>query len=242
MPITAMTIAILIGAAAGAAVFAGLFFVLRASMRRQAPAPPEVNVNSIRIEDIWQTWRRGGLAPAAAFADESPAQTLDEGALAGVREGLLKTEKDILARPQPLTALRREIMDGIDRRLLQLEVLALPPESRGQLAGPIGEESDIRRGLAGDELRIRLLRYYGAAKFGDRAENDWYDVYQQAARMKQRSFRNFIRQCAADAGNGRYRSVVVVGERLKQRLLETPPGMSFPKDARSSAGLGQTRG
>ncbi|HET7371071.1 MAG TPA: hypothetical protein VFK45_09570 [Gammaproteobacteria bacterium] len=241
MPVTAMTIAILIGAAAGAAVFAGLFFILRASMRRQTQTVlPDITVNSIRIDDIWQTWRRGGLAPAAAFADQSPAQSLDENMLAGIRAGLLKTEKEILAQEQPLTALRREIMDGIDRRLLQLEVLALPAESREQLAEPIGDEFDIRRGLAADELRIRLLRYYGAAKFGDRAENDWYDVYQQAARMKQRSFRNFLRQRSGDSGTGQYRSAVVVGDRLRQRLLATPPGTSFPKNARQSAGSERT--
>ncbi|HET6655869.1 MAG TPA: hypothetical protein VFH57_06445 [Gammaproteobacteria bacterium] len=238
-----MTVSILIGAAAGAAVFGGLFFILRASMRRQAPsALPDVSINSIRIDDIWQTWRRGGLSSAAAFADQAPAQTLDDDMLAGVRAGLLKTEKAILAQDQPLTALRREIMDGIDRRVLQLEMLALPPESREQLAGSVGDEFDIRRGLAADELRIRLLRYYGAAKFGDRAENDWYDMYQQAAQMKQRSFRDFLRQRSGGDGTGRYRSAVVVGDRLRQRLLDTPPGTSFPKNTRTPAGSERTGG
>lgn len=228
MPVAAMTIAILIGAAAGVAVFCGLFFLLRGSVRRQNAAPAELKVSNIRIDDIWHAWRRGGLAPAAAFADDSPGQKLDEGALAVVRDGLIKTEKHILAQPRPLLALRREIMDGIDRRVLQMETLSLPEDAGDALDGPIGGELDIRRGLEADALRIRLLRYYGAAKFGDRAENDWYDVYRQAASMKRRSFRNFVRQ-HDDEDSSRYQSVVVVGERLKQRLLDTPPGTSFPR-------------
>lgn len=228
MPATAMTIAIIIGAAAGAAVFCALFFLLRGSFRRQNAAPAELKVNNIRIDDIWHAWRRGGLAPAAAFADEWPGQKLDAGALAAVRDGLIKTEKHILAQPQPLLALRREIMDGIDRRVLQMEALALSEDAGDALAESIGGKLDIRRGLDADALRIRLLRYYGAAKFGDRAENDWYDVYWQAAQLKRRSFHNYVRQ-REDEDSSRYRSVVVVGERLKQRLLDTPPGTSFPK-------------
>jgi hypothetical protein len=230
MPATALIIAILIGVAAGAAVFGGLFFLLRASMTRRVEVERDIPTSNVRIDDIWQTWRRGGLAPAAAFADASPPRGLDDEALAGVRRDLLKTEKKILGQPRPLVALRREIMDSIDRRMLQLETLALPPESRTELVGRIGDEFDIRRGLAADHLRIRLLRYYGAAKFNDRAENDWYDIYQQAAQLKRRGFRDFLKK---PADNKRYQSAIVVGERLKQRLLETPPGTSFRGSGRS---------
>ncbi|HET8552582.1 MAG TPA: hypothetical protein VFM97_08930 [Gammaproteobacteria bacterium] len=222
VPVSAMIISMVIGAMAGGAVFAALFLTLRASMRRRLKPAPTPDSAALCIDDIWQAWRQGVLAPAAAFADEAPATTLDDAALSAVRNELLETESRVLEQPQPLTALREEIMGAIDRRMLLLEGLAAHSETGEKPAADA-----IHQDLAANTLRTRLLRYYGAAKFGDRAEHDWYDVYRQAAQLKRKSFRNFIAQPAADPGNGRYRTAVIVGEHIRQQLLATPPGTSF---------------
>lgn len=222
VPILAVVISIGIGAIAGGAVFAALFLTLRASMHRRLKPEPPPDTAAVDIDDIWQAWRQGVLAPAAAFADETPATTLDDAALANVRDELIETASRVLGQPQPLTALREEIMAAIDRRMLLLEGLAAHGD-----AGSASATAKVHRDLAANTLRTRLLRYYGAAKFGDRAEHDWYDVYQQAAQLKRQSFRNFVMQSEADPGNGRYRTAVIVGEHIRQQLLATPPGTSF---------------
>jgi hypothetical protein len=228
----ALIIAVVIGVLAGLAVLCGLYLLLRAAMRRQAPPPREPEVNNIHIDDIWRAWRRGGLAPAAAFADDTPGQDLDDAALRAVHEELKKTERRILSDADPLTALRVQIMDGIDRRILQTEALSAPGTAH---AGALKGATDIDRGLAADALRIRLLRYYGAARFGDRAENDWYDVYEQAAELKRKSLRDFVRPSTSGAGPGGYQKSMVVNEELRRRLLETPPGTSIPRKKRRFA-------
>lgn len=192
-------------------------------------------VSPIGIEDIWETWRAGTLVPAAAFVGEQPpAVTLDAAALAGVRRDLIETEARIWRDARPLEALRREIMAGVDRRMINQEILALPEAARASLRGRsadvIASDAEAQRYLAANDLRTRLLRYYGAAKFADRADNDWYQLYEQAARLKSRGLRNFLtQQLSANGSDGRYQAMTLVGEQLKQRLLAVPPGTSFPR-------------
>lgn len=237
---TALLIAVItIGAAALLTLVALLVGLRRVMLRRLAPKQPQPT--NVGIDEIWQTWQAGGLAPAAALTGEPPPANLDAAALAAIRQDLLDVETRILEQPKPLEALRREIMDGVDRQVMNEEILALPAEVRQALrdqsdTGP-RSDGETRRYLAANQLRTRLLRYYGAAKFADRADHDWYDLYAEAARLKRRSLRGFVDRRLMDsaaADDGRYRAAALVGERLKTRLLAVPPGTSFPKKRRAA--------
>lgn len=241
MSVTLLVIIVVAGTAAGALVLAALFVALRRAMLRRLlaaqPQPADVD-----IDEIWQTWQAGGLASAAAFAGDTPPVKLDAPALAAVRQDLFDVEDRILRHPKPLEALRREIMAGVDRQVMNEEIFALPADVRAKLhrqsGTGLGDAGDARRYLAANRLRTRLLRYYGAAKFADRADNDWYDLYAEAAALKRRSLRDFmVRQLAdtpASDDDGHYRAAALVGEKLKNRLLAVPPGTSFPKTRRTA--------
>lgn len=231
VPVLAVAVAV----AAAVVVLAVLLVGLRAFLLRHPPAVARrQSMSAIGMDEIWDTWRQGALAPLAVFAGERPTGTLDPAALDLLRRDLLDTEMRVLADPQPLQALRREIMAGVDRCMLTEEILALPETERSRLRSQFAEviqsDADARRFIAANTLRTRLLRYYGAAKFADRAANDWFDVYEQAARKKRRSINSFITRQPA-GGEARYRAAAAVGEQLRTRLLSVPPGTSFPAQA-----------
>ena len=76
-----------------------------------------------------------------------------------------------------------------------------------------------------------VLLEYSSLRFGDRAEGDWFDVYEKASRLKQRSARNFIQRTLNGTQTGeddaRYQSMTRVDQEIRTRLLKVPAGTSF---------------
>src|SRR5882724_8337939 len=113
-----------------------------------------------------------------------------------VRGNLLEFEAGLRAEREPLQALRCELMDSVDRRLLNMEILELPPEVRKKLRAQSSEmlqtDAEARTYIAANEVRMGVLREYASLRFGDRTPGDWFDVYEKASRLRQRGARNFI--------------------------------------------------
>ncbi|MGA9853437.1 MAG: hypothetical protein WBR15_10980 [Gammaproteobacteria bacterium] len=177
------------------------------------------------MEQIWNDRPHGG------FTTE-----LDESARQAVRRDLLEFETRLAAEVQPLQALRRELMDSLDRRVLNTEILKLPDDLRTRLRRQNSEilqnDSEARLYLAANELRMTILREYGDLRFDDRADGDWFDVYEKAARLRQRSMRNFIERSLEGTQNAsdeaRFQSMALVDKEIRARLLLVPAGTRFP--------------
>jgi len=107
-----------------------------------------------------------------------------------VRGNLLEFEAGLRAEREPLQALRCELMDSVDRRLLNMEILELPPEVRKKLRAQSSEmlqtDAEARTYIAANEVRMGVLREYASLRFGDRTPGDWFDVYEKASRLRQR--------------------------------------------------------
>lgn len=208
-----LILAIGVGILTATFIAAGVYYIVdQSTTHRFLEAKPK----KVQMADIVRDW-------CASHANEKTAiePPLDPIELAGLQTELERDASNVLKQSHPLIALRCVIMDGIDRRIWQQETLCVPDARQP----PLGS---MRRVLAVDALRLELLRDYGARKFGDYADNDWYDVYLQVATMKRRSLHQFLDRQEQRAGNSHYRSVMAIGQRIRQHLLATPPGTRFP--------------
>jgi hypothetical protein len=226
-----------LGGAVLAASLSSVF--IRRRRRRASHGRPDA-----RIEEAWQAWlaldrldeverrRRAGLL-----------EHMNEAVRESVHRNLLDFEAGLRREAGPLLAVRRELMDSVDRRVLNLEILDLPPEVRLKLRSQSQEvlqsDDEARTYLAANEVRMAVLREYGGRRFGDRADGDWFDVYQKASRLKQRGARGFIRRTLSgtqsDTDDARYQSITRVDQEIRTRLLQVPAGTRF-----RGFGAGQT--
>ena len=190
----------------------------------------------VRMDQAWRAWmdleplddkertRRLGLL-----------EHLNEAVRVSVHSNLLEFEALLKADKAPLLTLRRELMDSVDRRLLNLEILQLPPEVRQRLRAQSGDmlQTDEEAGtyIAANEVRMAVLREYAARRFGDRADGDWFHVYEKASRLKQRGARNFIQRTLNGTQTGaddvRYQNMTRVDQEIRTRLLKVPAGTRF---------------
>lgn len=202
--------------------------------RKRHRDPFRVRDASVSIAKLWaqRTFK------ARENDDDSTEQqdvALAENTLNAIRDDLINFEQRLLSSTQPLRDLRREIMDSVDRRMLNREILALPPEARAQLrlhSGDVIQTDDqARHYIAANELRLEMLREYAAQRFGDRAENDWFAVYEQACQLKSRSLRHFLQRSISgelqETENTRHQAISLVDEELKKRLLLVEPGKNI---------------
>ena len=170
-----------------------------------------------------RTLRRALLAQMNAAVQDS------------VRINLLEFETSLKSDKTPLQALRRELMDSVDRRLLNMEILQLPPEVRLRLRSQspdmLQTDDEARTYVAANEMRMGVLREYSARRFGDRVAGDWFDVYEKASRLKQRGARNFIQRTLngtqSSEDDARYQSMTRVDQEIRTRLLKVPAGTRF---------------
>jgi hypothetical protein len=154
---------------------------------------------------------------------------------ASVHGNLLEFEAGLRGERDPLQALRRELMDSVDRRLLNMEILELPPEVRKKLRAQSSEmiqsDPEARTYIAANEARMGVLREYSALRFGDRVAGDWFDVYEKASRLRQRGARNFIQRTLNGTQTGeddvRYQNMTRVDHEIRARLLKVPAGTRF---------------
>ncbi|MGB9429009.1 MAG: hypothetical protein WCC11_03910 [Gammaproteobacteria bacterium] len=171
------------------------------------------------------------------------SEELSDAARKAAHDNLLEFESKLNAEPQPLQVLRCELMDSLDRQVLNTEILNLPAESRARLREQNGEilqdDSEARQYLAANGLRMAVLREYAGLRFGDRAEGDWFDVYAKATHLRQRGTRQFIERTLGGIQNAtddaRFQSMTLVDREIRARLLQVPAGTRFP-------GFGETDG
>lgn len=224
----AVAIALLIaGALLGAAI------LRRARARRSVFSLHEKPLPLARVWDEWLT------PPDAADAERTRREALftlvEPAHREAVREDLLRFEARALAEPEPLLAIRRELMDSIDRRMLNREILALPENLRRGLRAQSGDviasDAEAEAYLAANELRLEILREYAGRRYGDRAPQDWFDVYERAARLRQRTARNYITRSMSGEMNeehdARQQAISLVDSQLRAHLLKVAPGTRF---------------
>jgi hypothetical protein len=214
-----------------AASMAVLVVVLRQQMGNSA-----VGKRGVRIQEAWEGWQRlDALDEPRRSARRALLDQLNDTVRESVRQNLLEFENSLQGQRAPLENLRRELMDSVDRRLLNTEILQLPPEVRLRLRrhspDMLQSDEEARTYIAANELRMAVLREYGALRFGDRADGDWFDVYEKASRLKQRGARNFIQRTLngtqSSADDARYQSMTMVDHEIRTRLLKVPAGTRF---------------
>lgn len=196
-----------------------------------------VRGRAVTIESLWQAWN----SLAALSAEERAAR---EPLLAGVNsddresvhQSLLNFEASLHGEAEPMIALRKELMDSVDRRLLNMEILQLPDEVKVKLRAQSSEmlqsDSQAQSYIAANDLRMALLREYAGRRFDDRVAGDWFDVYQKASRLKQKGARNFIQRTLngnqSNVDDARYQTMTIVDHEIRARLLKMPAGAQFP--------------
>lgn len=205
--------------------------------RQRRQRPYSVAISNISMRETWTLWVQGSDLPQhERELRDALLRELDTAAIAATEQDLLRLENEEFSGKYPLTAIRKELMASVDRRMLNAEILRLPNDMktdlRAQSTDVIQSDEQARRYLAANELRLQVLREYAARRFGDKAARDWFTVYEMAARMKQRNARALIEQTLAgavsDGSNMRQQAISMVDSQLRMRLLQVPPGTEFP--------------
>lgn len=189
-----------------------------------------------RMQEAWDAWLTfDALDERLRTLRQGLLDQMNQEVRDSVHTNLLEFEAAMKADKAPLLMLRRELMDSVDRRLLNMEILQLPPEVRQRLRAQSADllQSDAEAGtyIAANEMRMGVLREYAARRFGDRVESDWFDVYEQASRLKQRGARNFIQRTLngtqSSEDDARYQNMTRVDQEIRTRLLKVPAGTRF---------------
>lgn len=188
------------------------------------------------MQQAWEAWAAGTPDdPRLATLRDALLKELTPEVQESVRNSLADFESALRAEREPLQMLRRELMDSVDRRLLNTEILGLPPEVRKKLRAQSSEmiqsDDEARIYIAANEARLSVLREYSALRFGDRVAGDWFDVYEKASRLRQRGARNFIQRTLNGTQTGeddaRYLNMTRVDQEIRTRLLKVPAGTRF---------------
>jgi hypothetical protein len=188
------------------------------------------------MEQAWDRWLNCTPPdPLHATLREALLKEMTPEVKESVRGNLREFEAALRSEREPMQALRRELMDSVDRRLLNMEILELPPEVRKKLRAQSSEmlqtDAEARTYIAANEARMAVLREYAALRFGDRVAGDWFHVYEKASRLRQRGARNFIQRTLSGTQTGeddaRYQSMTRVDQEIRTRLLKVPAGTRF---------------
>jgi hypothetical protein len=131
-----------------------------------------------------------------------------------------------------LTLLRTELMDSVDRALVHHAFLELDDTSaktvRKQMPDMPAERSELKRLIAANELRIAAIRTWGAMRYNDYAEGDWFDTYKRAAAMRKTGATRDLERLAGDmpaaTRNNIDAAVRGLNTSLRLRLAQAPPG------------------
>jgi hypothetical protein len=211
----------------------GIVLILRRH-RFQRPYSRVVDPD-VHIADVWQRWMEEELAQAQHDLREEAFRVLDAHQRRSIRDDLIAFEEKLLAGPYPLTYLRQEMMASVDRRMINIEILRLPPGDKARLrkeqADIIQSDDHAREYILANELRLAILRDYAGLRYGDRAEQDWFHVYERAAQFKRKTTRARIMRGLQDveesAEDARQQAIAVVDRQLQMRLLQVTPGTRF---------------
>lgn len=206
-------------------------------VRRRRQRPYSTEISDVSMQECWDRWADGShLDSKRRELRDGLFQVLDQAAIDTVRSDLLRLEQEFLSGRYPLTEIRKELMASVDRRMLNTEILRLPDDVKTQVRNESPDliQSDLQaqRYIAANELRLQVLREFATRRYGDYAQRDWFAVYEQASRLKQRNARFFIEQAlrgpGLDSDNPHHQAISMVDSQLKARLLQVPPGTEFP--------------
>jgi len=186
-------------------------------------------VNPLRILPRRRRWRPAlRIAWRLAGARRSP---LDASALDLVRHDLEAHAATWAANPDGRAITRTELLDSVDRELLNDALLALSAPEREAVRERIPElpprDAELRRRLDADRLRLRVLRRWAGLFYGDRARGDWFDTYRRAAEMRRESLGRDLERLAGTpvhiAQHHRDAAIRGLNTALRLRLLQAPP-------------------
>jgi hypothetical protein len=191
----------------------------------------------VAMESLWASWNAlGPLTTEERFEREALLAQVDGENRESVHQSLLDFEAKLQSEVEPMITLRKELMDSVDRRLLNMEILQLPEEVKNRLRAQSSEmmQTDqlARAYIAANDLRMAVLRKYAERRFDDCVKGDWFDVYQKASRLKQKGARNFIQRTLSGSqssvDDARYQTMTIVDHEIRARLLKMPAGARFP--------------
>ncbi len=189
------------------------------------------------METAWQSWLTNiGMDEVQRRVRADLLNAVNDDIAESVHKSLLEFEASLRIDAKPMLRVRRELMDSIDRRQLNSEILKLSEDMRANLRRSHPEilqtDETARAYIFANELRIAVLREYAGLRYGDCADSDWFAVYQKASRLRQRSTRNYIEralggtQSATD--DARFHTMTLMDSEIRTRLLQVPPGTRFP--------------
>lgn len=212
-----------------------VFLLLVAALLLFVVLQRQRSASCVSLERVWQEWPFGGDEDERARRERLLAETRPQHRDA-VYNDLKVLETRIRSESEPLKVLRGEIMDAVERRLINREILALPAQARHRLRAEsndvLASDAEAQAYLAANELRLEVLREYAARRHGDRAPGDWFEVYEHAAGLRRRGVRDYLlRALSGDqvaAAEDRQQAMNLVDAELRRRLLEVPPGTRFP--------------
>lgn len=205
-------------------------------VRRQRRGVYSLHEAPLPILRVWNEW---ASSPDLSDAERARRQSLFTLVAPAHRDAVLadlqQFEQQAIADTEPLLVIRQELMDSIDRRMINREILTLPENLKQQLRSQSGDvianDAEAEAYLAANELRLEVLREYAARRFKDRAPQDWFEVYEHAVRLKQRTARDYIMSSMqgtlSDDGNARHQAISLVDSQLRAHLLKVMPGTQF---------------
>ncbi|HVC29044.1 MAG TPA: hypothetical protein VNF48_05770 [Gammaproteobacteria bacterium] len=202
----------------------------------------------ISMEATWQSWLNDGVRNTQTSTQIGLMHTVDEDVRESVHQSLLELEDRLRRDAQPMLAIRKELMDSIDRRQLNSEILKLPVNTRADLRSshPNILQTDVaaRTYIDANDLRITVLRKYAGLRYGDCADGDWFDVYQKASRLRQRGTRGYIERACGGMQNAtddvRFKTMTLMDSEIRERLLQVPAGTRFPGFGKSAVQIGES--
>jgi hypothetical protein len=196
----------------------------------------------ISMEDTWHIWINSGATNTQSNTQAGLMNAVNEQVRESVHQSLLELENRLLSDPQPMLAARRELMDSLDRRQLNSELLKLPMKTRSDLRKNhpdiIQTDEAAHIYIVANEMRIAVLREYASLRFGDRADGDWFDVYQKASSLRQRGTRDYIERASGGTQDAtddmRFQTMTQMDSEIRHRLLQVPAGTCFPGFGKSA--------
>lgn len=217
-------------------LFGVVLYMAWSLVRRQRRGIYSLHEIPLPVARVWDEWTG---VPDLSDAERARRQALFTLVTPAHREAVLadlqQFEQQALADAEPLLVIRQELMDSIDRRMINREILLLPENLKQQLRTQSGDviatDAEAEAYLAANELRLEILREYAARRFGDRAPQDWFEVYEHAVRLKQRTARDYIMNSMqgrlSDDSNARHQAISLVDSQLRAHLLKVMPGTRF---------------
>ena len=142
-----------------------------------------------------------------------------------------------------LTATRKRIMERVDERVMQEEILELAEDIKQGLRRASSDfpQSDAaaRERIQQHVTEIRVLRIFAGGRFEDEQAFDWLTVYEKAAGMRRKALRSYLERAVTgetlDAEEARQQAISMVDGQLRARLLQLPAGARFEQLAREAA-------